>query len=168
MKVNGAHYRTIWVGRNGWSLNIIDQTKLPHAFEVIELNTLHDVAHAIKSMQVRGAPLIGASAAYGVCLALNADPSADSLENACAVLAATRPTAVNLKWALGEMRKALRNISTSEWVLAAYAKANELAEAEIETCRLIGHHGQSLIAEIAAREGRAVNVLTHCNAGWLA
>lgn len=168
MNIGGVHYRTIWRDRGGTAVCIIDQTKLPHEFETVWLETLDDAARAIATMQVRGAPLIGVTAAYGVCLALKADPSGEALENACKALAATRPTAVNLKWALGEMKRALKQVRPSERADAAYAKAGQLAEEDVETCRLIGHHGQKVIADIAARKRGRVNILTHCNAGWLA
>ena len=103
MNVNGRHTRSIWLEPDGWSVGIIDQTVLPHRFASLRLATLDDAAHAIRSMQVRGAPLIGAAAAYGLCLALRADASDESLERACAVLATTRPTAINLKWALDQV-----------------------------------------------------------------
>ncbi|MBI4724344.1 MAG: S-methyl-5-thioribose-1-phosphate isomerase [Rhodomicrobium sp.] len=168
MKVGGVHYRTIWLDSGGSAVGIIDQTRLPHAFETLWLETLADAAHAIRSMQVRGAPLIGVTAAYGVCFAMKADASDEGLETSCATLAATRPTAVNLNWALHEMKKALKPVPPPERVAAAYAKAGQLAGEDAETCRLIGHHGQKLIADIAARKQGPVNVLTHCNAGWLA
>ncbi len=168
MKVGGVHYRTIWLEKDGASVGIIDQTRLPHAFETLTLRTLADAEHAIKSMQVRGAPLIGVAAAYGVCLALAADASNASLDAACATLGATRPTAVNLNWALRVMQSALRPVPPSERVAAAYAKAAQIADEDVETCRLIGSHGRKIISGIAARKGSRVNVLTHCNAGWLA
>ena len=167
MKVRGVHYRTIWANGDG-SVGIIDQTRLPHAFETLTLTNLADAAHAIKIMQVRGAPLIGVTAAYGVCLGLNEDASDAGLESTCATLAATRPTAVNLNWALREMQKTLSRVPASDRVAAAYAKAAQMADEDVETCRLIGHHGKAVIAGIAARKGGRVNVLTHCNAGWLA
>ncbi|MGO8954856.1 MAG: S-methyl-5-thioribose-1-phosphate isomerase [Rhodomicrobium sp.] len=168
MKIGGVHYRTIWRDEGGAAVCIIDQTRLPHEFAIVWLETLADAAQAIQTMQVRGAPLIGVTAAYGVCLGLRADASDAGLERACAMLAATRPTAVNLNWALGEMKKTLRPVQPSERVAAAYAKAARLADEDVETCRLIGHHGQKVIAEIAARKKAPVNILTHCNAGWLA
>ncbi len=168
MKIGEIHYRTIWLGEDGWSVNIIDQTKLPHAFEIARLRTLAEAAHAIKEMLVRGAPLIGVTAAYGICLALREDASDESLERASALLAKTRPTAVNLHWALREMSSALQRLPVSLRVDAAYARAAALADEDAETCRLIGHHGQKLIADIAARKSGPVNILTHCNAGWLA
>ena len=168
MKVGGIHYRTIWRDSGGPSVCIIDQTKLPHEFETVWLETLADAAQAIEIMQVRGAPLIGVTAAYGVCLALRADASDAGLEQACATLAATRPTAVNLAWALNEMKRALKPLRESKRLDAAYAKAAQMADEDVETCRRLGGHGQKLIADIAARKKGPVNVLTHCNAGWLA
>jgi methylthioribose-1-phosphate isomerase len=168
MKIRGVHYRTIWQNGECGPVGVIDQTRLPHALETLTLTSLADAAHAIKSMQVRGAPLIGVTAAYGICLALKADASDEALESACATLAATRPTAVNLNWALREMEKALRQVPPSERVSAAYEKAAQMADEDAETCRLIGHHGQKIIADIATRKDGRVNVLTHCNAGWLA
>jgi len=123
MKVDGKHTRTIWVEADGWSVGIIDQTALPHRFTTIRLTTVADVARAIATMQVRGAPLIGATAAYGVALALRADASDEALERACATLLATRPTAINLKWALDEMLAAVRNRPREERVAAAYRRA---------------------------------------------
>ncbi len=169
MKIDGKDTRTIWLERDNTSVGIIDQTLLPHRFATARLASLDDAVHAIKSMQVRGAPLIGASAAYGVWLALRADTSDENLERAYAALLATRPTAINLKWALDEMLAAVRNRPRSERVAAALARANEIAEEDVVTNRAIGRHGCALIEEIAARKnGARVNVLTHCNAGWLA
>jgi methylthioribose-1-phosphate isomerase len=170
MKVNGRHYRTIWLAADGISVEIIDQTWLPHEFVTLQLTTLEDAARAIRTMQVRGAPLIGATAAYGVCLALNRDASDASLDQAVELLAIQRPTAVNLRWALEEMRAAVRNLPRDARVERAYARAAELADADVEACRRIGAHGVSLIEAVAARKppGQPVNVLTHCNAGWLA
>jgi len=169
MKVNGAHTRTIWLEADRWSVGIIDQTVLPHRYATLRLTTLEQAAHAIKSMQVRGAPLIGAAAAYGLCLALRADASDEHLERAYAVLHATRPTAINLKWALDEMVAAVRNQPRDARVAAAYRRAAEIADQDVAICQGIGHNGLKLIEEIAARKnGEPVNVLTHCNAGWLA
>jgi methylthioribose-1-phosphate isomerase len=167
MKIDGQDMRTIWVESDG--VGIIDQTLLPHRFATARLTTLADAVHAIKSMQVRGAPLIGAAAAYGVWLALRVDASDDNLERACAALLATRPTAINLKWALDEMTAAVRNRSRAERAAAALKRANEIAEEDVAINQAIGCHGLKLIEEIAARKkGARVNVLTHCNAGWLA
>jgi methylthioribose-1-phosphate isomerase len=168
MKVGGIHYRTVWLDGSGPAVCIIDQTRLPHEFETVRLETLADAACAIETMQVRGAPLIGVTAAYGVCLGLRADATDEGLDRACGLLAATRPTAVNLNWALGEMKKTVKAAPLAERVRTAYAKAAWLADDDIETCRLIGHHGQKIIAEIAARKNGPVDILTHCNAGWLA
>src|SRR5215470_17406207 len=170
MKVDGKHTRTIWVEADGWSVGIIDQTALPHRFATIRLTTLADVARAIATMQVRGAPLIGATAAYGVALALRADASDEALERACATLLATRPTAINLKWALDEMVAAVRNRPRAERLAAAYQRAAEISDEDVAINQSIGRHGAALIAAIAAKKpkGEPVQVLTHCNAGWLA
>jgi methylthioribose-1-phosphate isomerase len=169
MNINGKHYRTIWLSPDGWSVEIIDQTKLPFAFETVTLRSLEDAAQAISTMQVRGAPLIGATAAYGVALALRDDASDEALERACTALAATRPTAINLRGALGEMEKAVRNQPRETRVAAAYAKAADICDADAEMCRSIGEHGFGLIkAHADKKRGERVNILTHCNAGWLA
>jgi methylthioribose-1-phosphate isomerase len=170
MKVDGKPTRTIWLEADGWSVGVIDQTQLPHRFVTLRLTTLADTVHAIASMQVRGAPLIGAAAAYGVALALKADASDESLERAYAALIATRPTAINLKWALDEMVAAVRNRPRNERVAAAYHRAAEIADDDVAINQAIGRHGLKLIEAIAARKqpGERVNVLTHCNAGWLA
>jgi methylthioribose-1-phosphate isomerase len=170
MKVDGKPTRTIWLEADGRSVGIIDQTRLPHRFVTLRLTTLKDVAHAIATMQVRGAPLIGAAAAYGVALALSADPSDEALERACAALLATRPTAINLKWALDEMMAAVRNRPHGERVAAGYRRAAEISDEDVAINQAIGRHGVTLIEAVAARKqpGEPVNVLTHCNAGWLA
>jgi methylthioribose-1-phosphate isomerase len=169
MKVDGKDTRTIWVKPDGWSVGIIDQTRLPHRFITARLATLEDAARAIAGMQVRGAPLIGATAAYGVCLALRVDSSDAALERACDLLLATRPTAINLKWALGEMLAAVRNRPRDERVAHAYRRAAEICDQDLAINQAIGRHGAKLIAAIAdKKQGAAVQVLTHCNAGWLA
>jgi methylthioribose-1-phosphate isomerase len=170
MKVDGKPTRTIWLEPDGWSVGIIDQTALPHRLITARLTTLDEAAHAIRAMLIRGAPLIGATAAYGVCLALRQDSSDDSLDRAYAVLIATRPTAINLKWALDEMMAALRNRPRAERSTAAYRRAAEICEEDVAINTAIGRNGLPLIAAIAARKksGERVNVLTHCNAGWLA
>jgi methylthioribose-1-phosphate isomerase len=169
MKVDGTHYRSIWLDDDGWSVSIIDQTRLPHRFEIARLASLEDAAGAIEVMQVRGAPLIGATAAYGVCLGLREDQSDAALEAADARLRRTRPTAINLMWALDEMLAALRNRPRGERLAAAYARAADICDADVATNRAIGDNGLGLIAAIAAKKpGATVNVLTHCNAGWLA
>jgi methylthioribose-1-phosphate isomerase len=170
MQVDGKPTRTIWLEADGRSVGIIDQTQLPHHFVTLRLTTLKEAAHAIAAMQVRGAPLIGAAAAYGVALALNADSSDEALERACAALLATRPTAVNLKWALDEMMAAVRNRPYGERAAAAYRRAAEIADEDVAINQAIGRHGVRLIEAVLARKqpGEPVNVLTHCNAGWLA
>ena len=169
MKVDGRHTRTIWLEPDGWSVGAIDQTRLPHRFETIRLATVADAARAIATMQVRGAPLIGATAAYGVALALKADPSDAALKRAYAELHAARPTAINLKWALDEMVRAVRPLPPGERAKAGYARAAEICEEDVAINRALGRHGHALIAAAAARKpGEPVNILTHCNAGWLA
>jgi methylthioribose-1-phosphate isomerase len=170
MKVDGRHTRSIWVESDGWSVGVIDQTLLPHRYATVKLTSLDDAARAIRTMQVRGAPLIGATAAYGVCLALKADASDESLERAYAALVAARPTAINLKWALDEIMAAVRNRPRASRVAAAYHRAAEVCDDDVAINQAIGRHGLPLIEAIAARKGpgERVNVLTHCNAGWLA
>jgi methylthioribose-1-phosphate isomerase len=162
--------RSIWLEPDGWSVGIIDQTALPHRLITMRLTTLDEVAHAIRAMLIRGAPLIGATAAYGICLALRQDASDEALDRACAVLIATRPTAINLKWALDEMMAAVRNRPRAERSAAAYRRAAEISEEDVAINTAIGRNGLPLIEAIAARKkpGERVNVLTHCNAGWLA
>ncbi|WP_149538689.1 S-methyl-5-thioribose-1-phosphate isomerase [Siccirubricoccus phaeus] len=167
MKIDGKPYRSVWVDEDGWSVRIFDQTKLPWQLDILRLTGMEAVAQAIRTMQVRGAPLIGAVAAYGVALALREDASTASLERAVAALGETRPTAINLRWALDRMRAALHNLPAADRVAAAYAEALAIADDDAETCRRIGQHGLPLLREIAARKGQ-VKVLTHCNAGWLA
>jgi methylthioribose-1-phosphate isomerase len=170
MNIDGKAYRTIWLADDGWSVEIIDQTRLPHELAIAALRSVQEAAHAIRSMQVRGAPLIGATAAYGVCLALRADASDEGLDGAIDLLAAQRPTAINLRWALDEMGKAVRNLPRERRLAAAYARAAEICEADVASNRRIGEHGLKPILAAAERKaaGGPVNVLTHCNAGWLA
>ena len=170
MNIKGKPYRTIWLAPDGWSVEIIDQTRLPHELAIVSLQTLEDAARAIKTMQVRGAPLIGATAAYGVCLALRADASDEAVDRAAALLSEQRPTAVNLRWALEEMRNAVRNLPRENRLVAAYERAAEICEDDVKTNRRIGEHGLRaiLVAAQHKRAGEPVNILTHCNAGWLA
>ncbi|MEO0620255.1 MAG: S-methyl-5-thioribose-1-phosphate isomerase [Pseudomonadota bacterium] len=169
MKIDGVPHRTIAVADDGWRVSIIDQTRLPHAFQRTLLETREDAAHAIKAMLVRGAPLIGATAVYGVCLAMRADPSDEALADTVAFLAAQRPTAINLRWALDDIAHALRPVAEADRVDAAYAHAAALCDADTETNRQIGVNARTLIEGIAEVKGGApVNILTHCNAGWLA
>ena len=170
MKVDGQNTRTIWLEPDGETVGIIDQTLLPHRYATARLASVTDAAHAIVTMQVRGAPLIGAAAAYGMCLALRADPSDEALERAYGQLFATRPTAINLRWALDEMMAAMRNRPRGERVEAAYARAAEICDEDVAINQAIGRHGLRLIEAAASAKppGEPVNVLTHCNAGWLA
>src|SRR5262245_9401768 len=166
MKVDGKHFRSIWLDADGATVGIVDQTALPHRFATLKLTTLDEAAHAIAAMQVRGAPLIGATAAYGMCLALRADASDESIERAYAALIRTRPTAINLKWALDEMTAAVRNRPRQQRVAAAYQRAAEICDEDVAINQAIGRHGLPLIEAIARRKGgEPVNVLTHCNAG---
>ncbi|WP_342712140.1 S-methyl-5-thioribose-1-phosphate isomerase [Bradyrhizobium sp. B124] len=170
MKVDGRHFRSIWLEPDGWSVGAIDQRRLPHEFIVAKIKTADEAGEAISSMLVRGAPLIGATAAYGMALAMRADSSDAALDRAGKMLAATRPTAINLKWAIDEMQRALAPLAASARAEAAYARAREIADEDVEINREIGRHGLGLIEKIAATKqpGEPVNVLTHCNAGWLA
>jgi len=169
MKVGGIAYRSVWVDpADGWSVHIFDQTRLPWRVEILRLTSVAEAAHAISAMQVRGAPLIGAVAAYGVCLAVRADASSEAMERDCAALAATRPTAVNLRWAIERMLTRLRNTAPAGRLDAAYEEAGRIADEDAAQCEAIGRHGAGLIEEAAQRHRRRVNVLTHCNAGWLA
>ncbi len=170
MKIDGTPYRSVWIDEHDhWSLRIIDQTKLPWSLEFPKLTTVREVAHAIRTMQVRGAPLIGAVAAYGLALALRANSSTDAMEESAALLAATRPTAVNLAWALDRMLTVLRNTRQADRVATAYREAHAIADEDAAQNERIGTHGLPLIQHAAAEQpGRPVNILTHCNAGWLA
>jgi methylthioribose-1-phosphate isomerase len=170
MKVAGRDTRTIWVEADGRTVGIIDQTRLPHEFVTLRLTDLTAAAQAIRSMQVRGAPLIGATAAYGVAIAMNRDPSDAALADACKILLATRPTAVNLRWAVEEMRRYLGGLPQAERAACAYERAAAICEEDIETNRAIGEHGITPIRAAWRKKGErgAVEILTHCNAGWLA
>ncbi len=170
MNIGGRHSRTIWLEADGCSVGIIDQTQLPHRFETITLRGVDDAAHAIRAMLVRGAPLIGVTAAYGMALAMAEDGSDASLRAAYDRLVVTRPTAINLRWALDEMQRVLLPLAASTRAAAAYARAAEIADEDVELNRAMGRHGLTLIEAAAARKpkGAVINILTHCNAGWLA
>ena len=170
MKINGQSYRTIWPSADGTAVEIIDQTKLPHLFETVTLRTLEDAAHAISDMLVRGAPLIGATGAYGLALAMRTDASDASLAQAHDTLVRTRPTAVNLKWALDTVQAVLSPLPPRERATAAFAEAARISDEDVETCARLGEHGLDLIRAVWESQGRSrpVNILTHCNAGWLA
>ena len=166
MNVDGTPYRTIWLADDGWAVEIIDQTRLPFDFVTRRLENVSDAAQSIADMWVRGAPLIGATAAYGMALAMQDA----GLATAYDTLLATRPTAVNLRWALDEMQALLVPLSANQRAEAAYKRAADIADEDVAICSAIGDHGKPLIDEVWARHGKArpVNVLTHCNAGWLA
>src|SRR5579863_3901190 len=170
MKVDGRLFRSLWVEPDGWSVGAIDQRRLPHEFVIARLTTCEEAAEAIRSMLVRGAPLIGATAAYGVALAMRAYASDAALERAYATLIAARPTAINLKWSCDEMRKALAPLSPSARAAAAYKRARDIADEDVAINQAIGRHGLKLIEAIAPRKkpNEPINILTHCNAGWLA
>ena len=169
MKIQGKPYRTIWPTADGMAVEVIDQTRLPHCFETRRISTMAEAAHAIRAMIVRGAPLIGATAAYGLALALREDPSDEGLEKAHDELLATRPTAVNLRWALKRICDAARNRPRGDRAGMAWREAAAICDEDVEICRSIGEHGLKLLREIAkGKSGEPVNVLTHCNAGWLA
>lgn len=169
MKIQGIHYRTIWPHADGTSVAIIDQTQLPHLFAIAKLSSIDQAAEAIRTMMVRGAPLIGATAAYGIAFAMRKDASDGALDAAHDSLLATRPTAVNLRWALTRMRDALRNSVRSDRADVAWAEAALICDEDVETCRKIGEHGLKIFREASAKKSKdPLNILTHCNAGWLA
>ena len=170
MKVDGQPYRTIWLDADGRSVRVIDQTLLPHVFKVVQWRTLDDVVAGIRNMVVRGAPLIGASAGYGIALAMTADPSDKAFEHAYSALFASRPTAVNLRWALDRMRSVLLPLPPDERAPVAFATAKNIADEDVANCSSIGEHGKGLIQQAwdNVKRSRPVNILTHCNAGWLA
>ena len=170
MNVDGVAYRSIWINDDGWSIDVIDQTRLPHAFEVRNLQNLEDACIAIRDMVVRGAPLIGATAAYGYYLAMREDSSDSAMQNAYSRLFQTRPTAVNLRWSLDRLRDCLEPLTPGERVERAFVEAGRITELDVETNQSIGVHGLEVIKQIAAQKppGESVNILTHCNAGWLA
>jgi methylthioribose-1-phosphate isomerase len=170
VRVGGRDMRTIWLAADCRAVEIIDQTRLPHELVIVRLQGLDEAARAIRDMQVRGAPLIGAAAAYGVALAIAEDPADAALDRAVELLAATRPTAVNLHWALAEMRRVLLPVPAEGRFAAALDRAAAIAEEDVAINRAIGEHGAALVAAAYRRkEGVApVNILTHCNAGWLA
>ena len=167
MRISGTHYRTIWPTAAG-AIRVIDQTRLPFEFTTIDLQTLDDATQAIRTMVVRGAPLIGATAAYGLALALRSNASARHLDEAAQALQATRPTAVNLSWALARMRGVLAGVVPGERADTAFREAGLICDADVEQCRSIGIHGLEIIRGLAETAGGRVNILTHCNAGWLA
>jgi methylthioribose-1-phosphate isomerase len=163
----GKHYRTIWPATDA-VVRVIDQTRLPFEFTTLDLVSVDEVAQAIRTMVVRGAPLIGAAAAYGVAIAMRADPSDAALAHAASMLQATRPTAQNLAWALSRMRTALGPLSPQARAAKAWSEAAAICDEDVAQCRAIGEHGLEVLRTLAESSGRRLNVLTHCNAGWLA
>ena len=173
MKINGTTFRTIWPAADNAAVEIIDQTKLPHVFATLRLNTMRDAERAIRDMQVRGAPLIGVTAAYGVALAMRNNASDAALADACSVLLAARPTAVNLRWGVEKMRALLAPLPESERAAAAWQEAARIADEDVAINASIGRHGYEIIDALYQNNGHqaknaTVNILTHCNAGWLA
>ncbi len=170
MKVDGQAYRTIWLNADRWSVDIIDQTRLPHEWSIETLKSAEDATRAIADMLVRGAPLIGATGAYGIALAAKQDPSDAALSRAAEMLMAARPTAVNLQWAVERVVSPLYEMPEVDRAVAAYAHAAKICDDDVEVCSNIGEHGLALIKEAQAKKTAPgpVNILTHCNAGWLA
>jgi methylthioribose-1-phosphate isomerase len=169
MNVSGSHFRTIWKTDTG-SVRVIDQSRLPFEFVTTDLETLGDAARAINTMVVRGAPLIGATAAYGMALAARSNPSDSHLAEAARVLQATRPTAINLAWALTRMRNVVMEVPLKDRAGVAFREAAAICDADVEQCRSIGVQGLQIIRDLAnaKSQGQPLNILTHCNAGWLA
>jgi methylthioribose-1-phosphate isomerase len=171
MKVNGTPYRSIWLNENGWSPDIIDQTRLPHEFIIRTLGSMQDAAEAISVMRVRGAPLIGATAAYGLALAMREDAGNENLQKAVEALLATRPTAVNLRWALARVQQVLSVLPAGERLAKAYGLAAQICDEDVAINHAIGHHALGVIRGLWQQKpaaAEAFHILTHCNAGWLA
>ena len=169
MKVEGTHTRTIWLDRDGWSVDVIDQTRLPHRFVTLRLTSVADAARAIADMTVRGAPLIGATAAYGLALAMRDDPGDDNLARSARMLLATRPTAINLHWVVERLRGLLEHTPADERNDVAYGEAARICDEDVAINHAIGKHGLALIEQHRRNKPTGpINILTHCNAGWLA
>ena len=168
MKIEGKEYRTIWFDKKSKVVKIIDQTKLPHQFIIKDLKTVKDAVNAIKTMEVRGAPLIGGTAAYGLVLALIENNDQTFLKNSCMELINSRPTAINLKWAVDRMMKKLSGVNSNDILNIAINEAKEICEEDVKFCENIGLNGLKIIEEIYNKKKDTVNILTHCNAGWLA
>ena len=166
MKIEGKEYRTIWFENN--VVKIIDQTKLPHQFIIKDLKIVKDAINAIKTMEVRGAPLIGATAAYGLVLAIMENNDQTFLKKSSEDLINSRPTAINLKWAVDRMMKKLSGVNSDQILNIALNEAKEICEEDVKFCENIGLNGLKIIEEIYNKKKDTVNILTHCNAGWLA
>jgi len=168
MHINGKAFRTIWYEEKDQAVKIIDQTKLPHKFEVKNLKTVKDAINAIKTMEVRGAPLIGATAAYGIVLAIMENNDSEYIKKSCEDLIKSRPTAINLKWAVNRMLNKLSGVNNNEILKIALEEAKLICEEDVKFCENIGLNGLKIIEEIYNKKKDTVNILTHCNAGWLA
>ena len=166
MKIDGKSYRTIWFENN--TVKIIDQTRLPHQFVIKDLKTVQDSINAIKTMEVRGAPLIGATAAYGLVLSIIEKNDLSYLKKSSEDLISSRPTAINLKWAVDRMIKKLSGVNSNKILKIALDEAKAIVEEDVNFCKNIGLNGLKIIEEIALKKKDVVNILTHCNAGWLA
>ena len=168
MKIEGKEYRTIWFDEKNQAVKIIDQTKLPHKFIIKDLKTVKDAINAIKTMEVRGAPLIGATAAYGLVLSILENNDQSFFKKSSEDLINSRPTAINLKWAVERMMKRLSGINSNEILNIALNEAKEICEEDVKFCENIGLNGLKIIEEIYNKKKDTINILTHCNAGWLA
>ncbi len=168
MKINGVEYKTIWFDEEKQVVKIIDQTKLPHKFIIKELSSVKDAINAIKTMEVRGAPLIGATAAFGIVLAILENNNNQFLVNASKDLIRSRPTAINLKWAVDRMAKKLSGLEGNKLLKSSISEAKLICDEDISFCKNIGINGLKIIEEIYNKKKNTVNILTHCNAGWLA
>ena len=168
MRIEGKEYRTIWFEEKNQSVKIIDQTKLPHQFIIKDLKTVKNAINAIKNMEVRGAPLIGATAAYGLVLSIIEKNDLSYLKNSSEDLISSRPTAINLKWAVDRVMKKLSGVNSNEILKIALDEAKAIVEEDVNFCKNIGLNGLKIIEEIANKKKDTVNILTHCNAGWLA
>jgi len=168
MHINGKEFRTIWFDKKDQVVKIIDQTKLPHKFEIKNLKTVKDAINAIKTMEVRGAPLIGATAAYGIVLAIMENNDSAFIKKSSGDLIKSRPTAINLKWAVDRMSKKLSGVNNNEALKIALGETKQICEEDIKFCENIGLNGLKIIEEIYNKKKDTVNILTHCNAGWLA
>ena len=168
MRIEGKEYRTIWFDEQNQSVKIIDQTKLPHKFVIKDLKTYQDAVVAIKDMEVRGAPLIGATAAYGIVLAIKENNSLEFIKKSSEELVNSRPTAINLQWAIHRMNNKLSIIEKDNLLNTALKEAKEICNEDEKFCENIGINGLNIIEEIYNKKKDTVNILTHCNAGWLA
>ena len=166
MRIQGKEYRTIWYENN--VVKIIDQTKLPHQFVIKDLNSVKDVINSIKIMEVRGAPLIGGTAAYGIVLAIQESDDKEFINKSAEQLIQSRPTAINLKWAVDRMMKKISAINSDQILDIALKEAKEICDEDEKFCENIGINGFKIIEEIYNKKKSTVNILTHCNAGWLA